>query len=143
MGILEGRGETDEALRIHVEERLPIARSMNDASAIAHALFSCARIRIQRGGLQDGEAQTIHDELTESFAINVKLQRADGIGMVGALLGQVLAGGGYFAEALGVLDQSAAAFDKLQNPDMAEQVRALQQTIRDHQAKSEPNEDQR
>ena len=52
---------------------------MQDLEGIAHARFCRARIRLRRGGGQ-GEAQTIADELGESFQISLKLGRADFIG---------------------------------------------------------------
>jgi hypothetical protein len=128
--ILQQRGETGEALRIYLEEQLPVAEKMGDMDGIAHVRFACARIRLDRGGLAKGEAQTILDELAESFALSKKLQRADAIAIVGSLLGQVLAGGGHADEALSVLDESAAAFDKLGRTQEADQARALQETIR-------------
>ena len=68
--------------------------------------------------------------LAESFALNMKLQRADGIAFAGSLLGQVLARAGDVEEALSVLDQSAAAFDQIGRADEAARVRELQETIR-------------
>ena len=131
--ILEGRGETDEALRIHIEERLPTAEAIKDLDGIAHIRFACAQLRLTRGGLKLGEAQTIYDELAESFAILQKLQRIDGIAVVGSMFGQILAMGGYPDEALTVLDQSAMAFEKMQQTQQAAQVRDLQQRIREEQ----------
>jgi hypothetical protein len=131
--ILVQRGETDEALRIHIEECLPTAEATQDLDGIAHVRFSCARLRLTRGGMQQGEAQTICDELAESFAILHKLQRVDGIAVVGAMLGQILAMGGYRDEACTVLDQSVMAFEKMQQTQQAEQVRDLQRRIKEGQ----------
>jgi tetratricopeptide (TPR) repeat protein len=131
--ILQGRGELDEALRIHVEERLPTALTMGDQEAIAHIRYSCASIRLDRGGLNGEEVQTIVEELAESFAIYRQQQHADGIATVGALFGQVLAASGMDDEALAVLDLSAAAFDKLQWTENAAQVRGIQAQIRQKQ----------
>ncbi len=129
--ILSQRGETDEALRIQIEERLPVAEATKDLESISHIRFSCAQLRLQRGGLEQGEIQTIYQELSESFAINLKFQRADAVAAVGNLLGQVLAEGGHSDEALKVLDQSAAAFEKLQQSQQAERVREIQKQIRE------------
>ena len=127
--ILAQRGETDEALRIHIEERLPAAKSVKDLDSIAHIRFLCAQLRIYRGGIESGELQTIYEELSESFGIYLKLQRVDGVAYSGMLLGQVLAVGGMTDEALQVLDQSAAAFEKLQFTKQVETVRDLQKRI--------------
>jgi tetratricopeptide (TPR) repeat protein len=124
--ILQQRGETDEALRIHLEERLPVAIQIQDMVLIAHIRFSCARIRMERDGLQTDERQTIVDELVESFALLRKVQRMDGIAVVGLLLGQVLAAVDLPTEALTVLDQAAAAFARLKQDAQVAQIRQLQ-----------------
>ena len=80
--------------------------------------------------MEKGEAQTIFDELAESFTLLAKLQRVDGIAIVGLLFGQVLAAAGGVEEALAVLDQSAWAFEKLQMAGEAAKVRELQKKIR-------------
>ena len=129
--ILQFRGELDEALRIHLEERLPIALKVGDTGSVAHIRFSCARIRLARGGMEKGEAQVIGEELVESFALYKKLQRPDGIGWVGLLFGQFLATTGKTAEALTVLEEAAAAFDKLNWAERAAQVRELQKQVRE------------
>ncbi len=131
--ILTQQGETEEALRIHTDERLPTAIAMGDVDSIAHIRFSCAQIRLDRGGLTQGKAQTIADELAESFAIYQKIRRADGIANAGWLLGQVLAMGGYPEDGLTILDESAMAFEKLGQAQEAAAVRALQQRIREDQ----------
>lgn len=122
---MEQRGETDEALRIHLAERLPVAQMSQDMGSVAHVRFSCAQIRIRRGGLQDGEGQLIFDELAEAFGLYQQLQRADGIAIVGAMLGQVLAAAGVTSEAATVLEKSAAAFDTIGQPQQAAQIRAI------------------
>ena len=129
--ILSARGDLDEALRIYIDECLPVAMATKDLDGIAHARFSCAQLRLKRGGLEAGEMQTIYEELAESFAINLKLQRADGIAFVGLILGQILAMGGHSDDAIAVLEQSAAAFEKLQKPEQAKGVRNLQKEIRE------------
>jgi len=128
--ILQQRGETDEALRIYVEECLPVMQQIQDMDSLAHIRFFCARIRLERSGLQGDEGQTIIDELAESFTLFRKLQRVDGIAIVGSLLGQVLAAVGLRKEALTVLDHAAAAFDRLQQAAQAAQLRALQARLR-------------
>ncbi|MEZ4869727.1 MAG: CHAT domain-containing protein [Caldilineaceae bacterium] len=128
--ILQQRGESDEALRIYLEECLPVLQRIQDLDSLAHVRYFCANIRLQRGGLQGDEGQTIIDELGESFALFRKLQRVDGIAFVGSLFGQVLAAVGLRDEAMTVLDDAAAAFDRLQQPAQAAQLRALQARLR-------------
>ncbi|HET6427796.1 MAG TPA: hypothetical protein VFJ30_05270, partial [Phycisphaerae bacterium] len=128
--ILQQQGKAEEALHILTEEALPAVQRLQDVDLIANLRYTCASLRLDRGGLEKGEAQVIFDELNESFRLLTKLQRPDGIAAVGVLLGQVLAVAGHADEALAVLDQSAAAFEKLGRADQAAQVRALQETIR-------------
>ncbi len=123
--IKQARGDPEEALRIRLEEELPVYERLGDVREKAVSLFKCAQIRLQKDGLTPDIAQTIHDELAESFSISLRLQLPDGIGHVGALLGQVLAAGGLFEKALEVLELSAAAFDKLGHQDLVQQVRDL------------------
>ena len=128
--VLQARGQLDEALRMHLEERLPVAQAMQDLVSIAHIRFSCARIRLQLGGLESGEAQTIGDELAESFDILRRLGRVDGVGHVGAMYGQVLAMAGHTEQALAVLDSAAEAFATLRQAETVARIRALQDSIR-------------
>ena len=127
--ILKGRGEHEEALRILVDESLPLAEKLQDIDAIANLRFSCAKIRLSRGGLEKGEAQAIFDDLMVSFSFFQKLQRPDGVAFVGSTLGQVLAVAGHKEEAVAVLDQSASAFDQIGMADQAAQARALLEKI--------------
>ncbi|TWA80387.1 AAA ATPase-like protein [Azospirillum brasilense] len=128
--ILTNRGEIDEALRIHLEERLPVAQRLWDMDSLAHIRFSCASLRLERGGLYNGEAGMIADELAESYAHSRKLGRVDFIGPVGALHGQVLAMDGKTDEALRVLDEAEGAYAKLKDADGLAHVRTLQAEIR-------------
>ena len=129
--ILQQRGDTEEALRIHLEECLPTALQMKDSDMIAHIRFSCAALRLRRRGLEQGEAETIIQELSESFMLNMKLQRVEGVAVVGFLLGRLLAPYDHVDETLWILDQSAAAFERLKQADQANQVRELQRKLRE------------
>lgn len=128
--ILQARDQFDEALRIHREERLPVAKRLQDSDSIAHVRFRCASIRLARGGWEAGEAQTIHDELAESYSISLRLGCAGGIATVGTLYGQMLAGCGETEDGLLALEASATAYDTLQRPQDAAKVREIQDTIR-------------
>lgn len=129
--ILALEGETEEAFRIWIDECLPIFQRIGDLEGIAAIRFACARARLHSGGLEHGEAQTVLDELKESFGLCQRLRRPEGIAAVGRLLGPVLLARGHADEALNVLDQSAVAFEKLDRADEAAMVRELQQRIRD------------
>lgn len=129
--ILQQQGETTEALRIHIEERLPVAEKMEDVGQIAHIRFSCANIRLRTGRIEKEDGQVIMDELSESFAIYSKLKQIDGIAYVGSLFGGVLAMTGSAKEAMDVLGKSAAAFKKMERNEEHEQIKDLQETIRE------------
>jgi tetratricopeptide (TPR) repeat protein len=120
---------TSMTLSMHLG-RLPVAREMQDIDAVAHTLFSCAQIRLIRGDHEKGEIETIFEELSEAYDISLKLQRPDGIGATGMLLGQVLAVGGHPEEAVNVLTTAAAAFDKIGQAESAAQCRALIEQIK-------------
>ena len=128
--ILQKRGEADEALRIYGEECLPVAKKISDVDTIAHIRCRCALIRLNHGGWEKGEAQAILEELKQSYTLNQKIQRTDGIAFVGILYGQVLVKAGKNNEAFQVLEKSAAAFDKLGRSEDAGEARALQEQIR-------------
>jgi tetratricopeptide (TPR) repeat protein len=123
--ILQQRGDTDEALRIHIEDRLPVAQATRDMGSIAHIRFSCAQLRISRGGVQPGELQLILDELAESFGLLQRLQRVDGIAVVGGLLGVILSKTEAPTEAVPVLNQAAEAFERLGDDEQARRLRAV------------------
>ncbi|MEB3156344.1 MAG: CHAT domain-containing protein [Cyanobacteriota bacterium] len=127
--VLQQRGESDEALRIHLDERLPVAVAMKDIDSIAHIRLCCAQLRLQRGGLDQGEGQAIVGELSESFKLYLKLRRADGIAMAGWLLGQILAAIHHADEALMVLEAAAAAFEQLKHEDGVRRVRELRRSL--------------
>lgn len=93
--------------------RLPDAQERKDAGGIAHIRYSCAGIRLTRGDHERGELQVIYDELAEAFGIMTQVGRADGIGGIGSLLGQVLAMAGQTDEALAVLGKARDAFERL------------------------------
>src|SRR5215471_11554889 len=111
-------------------DRLPVAQAMGDIDSVAHVKFSCASIRLQRGGWENGEAETIVKELAESFSIAVRMQRTDAIAGIGAQLGPVLVRAGMRDDGLAVLETAAGAFEILEQTESAQQLRALQETIR-------------
>jgi tetratricopeptide (TPR) repeat protein len=127
--ILQLRGHLGEALAMHLE-RLPTAEAMRDSDSIAQIKFSCAGIRLLRGGWEKGEAQKIFDELAEGFALAQRTGRADFIASIGRLYGWALAAAGHPNEGVDVLDKAAAVFEKLKRSKDAAQVRAMQNQIR-------------
>jgi len=81
---------------------------------------SAARIELAQHKLQDAFAH-----LAESYAINLKLGRLDGICMVGLDLGQFLCMSGQREQGLAVLARSRDGFQKLGREREARQTLAL------------------
>jgi tetratricopeptide (TPR) repeat protein len=126
--ILQARGELDEALVLQ-EQRLPIARRLDDIDSLAHVLYSRASIRLQRRDHERGGLQEIYEDLAEAFEFSCKLGRPDFISGVGWLLAQVLTLGGLRDEALSVLDAVEAAWRKLGNAQGLAEVAELRARI--------------
>jgi hypothetical protein len=80
-------------------------------------------------GINKGRILEIFAALAESYALMRKLGLPDGIGYVGAELAQIMAMGSLRDEALGVLDEAEAAFQKLGKADGVAQVRQLREQI--------------
>jgi hypothetical protein len=127
--ILQSRGDLDEALRIRREEELPVYERLGDVRSRAVALQKIASTLLAAGGLEKGRNQEIYEALAESYGIALKLGRPDGIAIVGAQLAQVMAVGGLRDEALAVLDQAEAAFQKLKDAAGVTRVRQLRERI--------------
>ena len=122
------RGELDQALELN-EQRRPIAEMLRDINSLAHIHFLSAQIRLERGDHERGALQTIYEDLTAAYEINIKLDRPDGIAGAGSLLAQVMARGGLEDEALSVLDTVEAAFRKLGDPQGIAQIAQLRRLI--------------
>ncbi len=109
--ILQAQGELDAELEMHLS-RLPDAQERQDADSIAHIRYSCAGIRLARIDHERGELQVIYDELAEAFSIMMQTGRADWIGGIGLLLGQVLAMAKQTHEVLTALGHARAAVER-------------------------------
>lgn len=118
--VLQAHGELDEARRMH-EERLKTFVRLGDIDGIAHTRWSLAQVSM-------AERRPIHEiaeHLLESYKLNLKLGRLEGVCFVGAALGQVLVATGQPDDARVVLERSRDGFVKLGLPDLAAQVQAL------------------
>ena len=113
---------------MHVE-RLTVFEQIDDIGGIAHTRFASAQLRLGRGDHETGGIQAIYEDLAHAFAILQKLQRPDGIAVVGMLLAQVLAMGGLRDEALQVLDAAEQGFRTLSNDAGVQQIEQLRQAI--------------
>ncbi|MCX3286230.1 CHAT domain-containing protein [Streptomyces sp. NEAU-H22] len=106
-GIFEQRGEVEEALELQLK-RLEVNKQLGDMDGIAAANWDLARIDLSR---QDFDAAM--PRLVTSFQLFLKLQRPDGIGVVGATLGQILMAAGERGLAREVFRASRAAAAKI------------------------------
>lgn len=106
-----------KARRPRQKEKLDVVRELGDLSEIALAQYDLAQL-----DLGEGDVEAAHPRLAESWKINSKIGRIDGIAHVGALWGQVLAAAGQTAEALEVLGTSEAAFRRIGWTQPADQV---------------------
>ena len=125
--ILQSRGDLDEALRIRRDEELPVYERLGDVCERSVALQKIASALLAADGIEKGRIQEIYDALAESYGIALKLGLADGISGVGVMLAQIMAIGGLRDEALTVLDQAEAAFQKLGETDGVAHVRQLRE----------------
>ncbi len=82
-----------------------------------------------RGDHNQGEIQTIFEELNAAFKIFEHLENPDGIGAVGTLLAQILAMGSHIEEALIVLDKAERAFERMGQQAGTDHCRALRAKI--------------
>jgi tetratricopeptide (TPR) repeat protein len=101
--ILQQRGEVDEALVLQLK-RLEVNKQLGDMAGIAATTWDLAQIDLSR---QDFDAAM--PKLISSFQLLLKLQRPDGIAVVGATLGQLLLAAGEREQARQALQASRAA----------------------------------
>ena len=90
------------------QERLGIFEGLGDKDGEANALWSIAKIEIEKQ-----EWQPAFEHFAASYAINLQLGRLDGICFVGLDLGQLLCAAGQREEGLAILQRSLAGFQKL------------------------------
>ena len=104
--ILQARGQLDEALRIRLEEELPVYEKLGDVREKAVTHFQIASLRLDRNEQQTEEGfVAIFESLREAFDIAAQMRIPDGVSAVGPLYAQILAMGQAFAPALAVLAQ--------------------------------------
>ena len=113
------RGDLDEASELH-RKRLEVNRQLGDLGGIAVASWDLARIDLDR---QDYQAA--FPRLAESYQAFSRLQRPDGIAVVGNRLGQLLIAAGQPGQARQVLTPSRDAATKISMADLAEQISGL------------------
>jgi hypothetical protein len=97
-------------------ERLEVNRRLGDMAEIAAALFSIAQL-----DLAEGQTAEAGSRLAESWPLLVRLNRVDGIAVVGEVYGGLLANQGD-AAAIDVLRRSQAAYDRLGQTERAGEI---------------------
>ncbi|WP_239148828.1 tetratricopeptide repeat protein [Streptomyces sp. SID12501] len=117
--ILQQRGEVDEAVELQLK-RLEVNEQLGDMDGIAAANWDLARIDLSR---QDFDAAV--PRLVTSFQLLLKLQRPDGIAVVGATLGQLLLVAGKQGQARQVFQTSRASAAKIGLSDVVDQLDEL------------------
>ncbi len=110
-------------MKLHQEE-LRAYEELGDIDSKAVTLWDLAKIELQRESVQ-----TAFDYLSESYAINLKLGRLDGICMVGIDLGQLLCISGNTETGLEILERSRSGFLKLGQENLAQQTQQLMDMI--------------
>ena len=128
--ILQQQGEVDEAVELHLK-RLQVNEQLGDVDGIAGANWDLARIDLSR---QDLEAAV--PRLITSFQLLLKLQRPDGIAIVGATLGQFLLAAGNREQARQVFETSRAAAAKIGFADVVDQLDELLKATEDENEES-------
>ena len=127
--ILQSRGDLDEALRIRRQEQLPVYERLGDVRARAvSAAKDCvgpSRHRRPRKGSHSGNLRGPRGILRNHSEARARRRNRG----VGAMLAQIMAMGGLREEALAVLDQAEAAFQKLGKADGVAHVRQLREQI--------------
>ncbi|MEW2131958.1 CHAT domain-containing protein [Streptomyces sp. NPDC005435] len=128
--IHQQRGNVDEALELHLK-RLEVHERLSDMEGIAAANWDLAQIDLSR---QDLSAAT--PRLVTSFGLLLKLQRPDGITVVGATLGQLLLAGGERGQARQVFQASRSAADKIGAADIVDRLDELLKATDDENEES-------
>ncbi|WP_245697797.1 CHAT domain-containing protein [Streptomyces phaeochromogenes] len=105
--ILQQQGKADEALELQLK-RLEVNEQLGDMEGIAAANWDLAQIDLSRQDLAAAAPRLI-----TSFQLFLKLQRPDGIAVVGTVLGQLLLAAGERRRARQMFQTSRAAAAKI------------------------------
>jgi tetratricopeptide (TPR) repeat protein len=117
--IAEQRGDYDEAAELQ-RKRLEVCKQLGDLDVIANTDWGLARIDLARQNYQAALPR-----LVESFQINGRLQRPDGIAVVGLALGELLIAAGHADQARPVLSESLVAATKIGWTEAIQQISEL------------------
>jgi tetratricopeptide (TPR) repeat protein len=117
------KGDLNEAAELN-SKRLEVNTQLGDLDGIAAASWDLARIDLTR---EDHESAL--PRLAESFQILTRLERPDGIALVGTALGRLLAAAGHADQARQVLSDALAAATKIGHTEVIEEISQLLTTL--------------
>jgi hypothetical protein len=115
-------GDVPGALKLH-EEKLQLGRQLGDIDLIASAQYDLAMLDLN----QERPTEAL-ERLAESWDINLRFGRADGVAVVGQLYGQLLAAADR-SRALEVLRTSREAFRLLKRTAKVNELDELIQRL--------------
>ncbi|RUL95210.1 tetratricopeptide repeat protein [Verrucosispora sp. FIM060022] len=113
------RGDYDFAAELQ-RKRLAVHESHGDLDGIANATWGLAQFDLARH-----DYESAYPRLVDSLNYLIRLQRPDGIAVVGYELGQLLGGAGQLDEARSVLALSLAAAQKIGMSDVVQGISEL------------------
>ena len=128
--IAHQRGDLEEAAELQ-RRRLEVNRQLGDLDGIAAASWDLAQIDLAR---QDYQAA--FPRLAEAYQAFSRLQRPDGVAVVGSTLGQLLTAAGQPGQARQVLTASRNAATKIGMADLAQQISDLLDQLPPEQGES-------
>ena|SRR6266436_1817891 len=114
--ILLRKGDVRAARALH-QDRLAIYRQLADPDGIGATLWGLAQLDLAEQKIDDAVPR-----IFEAYAIMSKLGRAEGIAVIGQLVGQILAANNEPEEARAVLRRSAEMYRKLGREDDAKEA---------------------
>ncbi|WP_239139847.1 tetratricopeptide repeat protein [Actinoplanes campanulatus] len=132
--ILRQRGDYAEALRIRQHKALPAFEKMNDPDGIANSIWGIAQIQLEQDDLESASSN-----LNRAFQILDRLQRSDGVAVVGGVFGQLLAARGEPDHARQILEKSLNAARKIGFAPLIEEITDVLRTV-EHQSPSKGDE---
>jgi hypothetical protein len=115
---------TLRAARLLQQERLQIHRRLADAYEIGATLWNLAQLDLAESKISDAVPRIV-----EAYNIVSQLGRAEGIAVIGKVLGQILAENDQPDEARSVLRRSIEMYRKLGRDADAQQVEDLLRTL--------------
>ena len=113
------QGEVEEALRLH-QERLAVNTHLGDLYEQAATMWDIAQIELGRGNVREAVPLIV-----EAYQLCDRLNRLEGICVIGMTLGQLLIANDRRDEGLAVLRRSEEGFRSMQRYSEADSVATL------------------